>query len=715
MATFIILIQMMFAFSSFLRCGSMLSLVLFVEGLSESKTNDLNSSTWRNLLNICEPNGTVNPRTACTDGHANAAQYVAQEMQKYNMTPLGDNNTFIQEIPGSENDSLCPPGILNVVGMVQGTQPDDEYVVYMATLSGSVNRNPQTEANVTRNKDFSFAYDSGFSVAAGLAIAAETVKEPPLRSVIFLFCGAGHGWNAVGKREEPQKHGSINAFREDTDWFTNVCGAITSNVRDHYKPACDKINLIGFTYWIKRWEDEFDLSKIKLFFYADKLGSSFGSEQNILILIGGEQMRLEPNGPTLFEFFDETANNNNIVLIPIPVDIMDKDIFDNYEDKYFFQPCGGTLCPGGLPIAWFVQPAFQMMGDQIDLLRFMFGKIQNSTEKFPGTVYFAPDNLKNLYKPHVGQTVSTLFSFVLNVANTSNTSFSFSKSDFSEEKGSQIQQLKHYIRSLQSYIQYQAEFNSTVKDFLGSILEVQSSMLEQANENSTDVDVRAIYENIAVVFVSLDYFNPNYPIQEPYRNQYLGDNPTESEIQPTLAPSQILSPLEIVFLIMSIVLFVVALLFRFQISKQKNSDNPTDQDAISALQAYAVSSSNSTISPPSQSSAGEHDRAMAHVLSIFERLSSLREPEETDMAPFPILEESFETFLASWTGQSSMTKSSISSRQSLPCYKDQVGEKQCARLERGLGDSEAMDDDERRSEDSEDESFYSCDSYSENA
>jgi hypothetical protein len=108
----------------------------------------------------------------------------------------------------------------------------------------------------------------------------------------------------VGKRQEGQQEvGAINAFWEH-DWFVNVCKSITLHKADGLKDACEDIYLIGFTYWIKT---SIDLSNVKLIFYADKLGSSFGLHQNILMLVGGEQVSFGDHGQTLDDFLSQTS------------------------------------------------------------------------------------------------------------------------------------------------------------------------------------------------------------------------------------------------------------------------------------------------------------------------------------------------------------------------------------------------------------------------
>ena len=57
---------------------------------------------------------------------SHAADYVAGQMQEIGLTPLGDllengTRSFFQTVEGAVDETLCPAGMMNVVGMVEGT------------------------------------------------------------------------------------------------------------------------------------------------------------------------------------------------------------------------------------------------------------------------------------------------------------------------------------------------------------------------------------------------------------------------------------------------------------------------------------------------------------------------------------------------------------------------------------------------------------------
>ena len=58
--------------------------------------------------------------------------------------------------------------------------------MYSAHLDGSINKNPQTRFS-RGNEHTDNAYDDGFAVAAGLAMAQRMLEDPPATSVIFLI------------------------------------------------------------------------------------------------------------------------------------------------------------------------------------------------------------------------------------------------------------------------------------------------------------------------------------------------------------------------------------------------------------------------------------------------------------------------------------------------------------------------------------------------
>jgi len=192
-----------------------------------------------------DANGNPNPRITCTAGYDHAFNYVQSQMQQIGLTPLGDVNrtTYAQLVPGSVDATWCPPGIKNLVGMVPGTQLPNEYVIYSAHLDGPKNENPQTD--VTRmNDDVSNAYDDGFAVAVGLALAKQLMANPPSRSVLFVFDDGEEGWWNVGQRQEGEEMACSRFV--NTEWYRNTYDLTGGNSR--LRSDCQDY-LIGASYW----------------------------------------------------------------------------------------------------------------------------------------------------------------------------------------------------------------------------------------------------------------------------------------------------------------------------------------------------------------------------------------------------------------------------------------------------------------------------------
>ena len=129
------------------------------------------------------------------------ADYVAAEMERIGLVPLGDmeRTSFFNIVPGSISEQFCPRGMMNVIGMIPGADLtlNEEYVIFSAHFDGPNNENPQTQ--VTRgNQDTTNTFDDALAVAFGLGLAEEMIlQSPPKRNVIFLFDDVEEGWANV--------------------------------------------------------------------------------------------------------------------------------------------------------------------------------------------------------------------------------------------------------------------------------------------------------------------------------------------------------------------------------------------------------------------------------------------------------------------------------------------------------------------------------------
>jgi hypothetical protein len=512
-------------------------------------STDLAKNAYTYLVNVCEPDGIPNPRTLCTDGYRRAVEYVANEMENIGLEPLGDAGSFIQTIPESVNEDLCPPGIQNVIGMVRGSKYPDQYVVVLSTLSGNYNLNPQTY-KTRGNDNFSFVFDSGMPVAASLAMAKEMIeREPPLRSTVFLFAGTGQsdGWQVVGERERGQKYGPYDSFMK-TQWFRKMCDQIVSGSLE-----CENIWMKGLTYWIKH--PTVDLDQINIIFYADRLGSPYGFKENVLLLLGGEQTRYGTGNRTLNHFIDEVwPTNSSVQLLKAPLVAIDGEYFGYYaRSNYFTEPCAhGEIC-NGLNLAWIAQMGFQTMGDKVDNIRNLYSelrKFSNNTllpnDTFASLVFFTNDNLNNTYWPHFEPTVTALYDVVSNTANKEeNIALSFDDSrglTFDEYDFGSLFKSLDIMSALSQNLPSSLDFLfvNEYPDYIRGYAEV---LMDGVYNGTIDLTMdflqktlRDIAQKVAGLFISMDYFNDKYPNSEAYLDQSIGSDLT-TQPEPDISSS----------------------------------------------------------------------------------------------------------------------------------------------------------------------------------
>jgi len=221
-------------------------------------------------------------------------------MKRIGLVPLGDIEriSFFNIVPGSINEEFCPRGMMNVIGMVPGTDPalSDEYVIFSAHIDGPNNQNPQTE-EVRGNQDTNNVFDDALAVAFGLGLAEEMMSQSPLkRNVIFLFDDAEEGW---GNIRTPQQVGvrppttdslvSYWCFLNGKPYFDSVMWDMQGFEGFlGEEGACNTAVAVGFASWLR--EPTVDINDIKLIFNIDPLGITPGVSADALVLavINGE-------------------------------------------------------------------------------------------------------------------------------------------------------------------------------------------------------------------------------------------------------------------------------------------------------------------------------------------------------------------------------------------------------------------------------------------
>jgi len=205
----------------------------------QSTMSELASDTYGHLLELClDADGEPNARVTCTAPYGHAVDYVAAQMSDMGLVPLGDaaQTSYTQTVPNSVDPTWCPPGITNVVGLVEGTEFPNEYVVYTAHLDGPNNENPQTK--LTRgNQGVSNAYDNALAVAVGLGLARQLVQNPPRRSVVLLITDGEEGWFNVGDLPLGEDPFTFVERLQNTTWFNTVIGELGDS------------SFLGMSYW----------------------------------------------------------------------------------------------------------------------------------------------------------------------------------------------------------------------------------------------------------------------------------------------------------------------------------------------------------------------------------------------------------------------------------------------------------------------------------
>lgn len=220
---------------------------------SGGSSDDLNlsplaSSAYKHLLELLlDADGNPNPRVTCTTGYQHATTYVANQLNRLGLTPMGQQSTYYQLIPNSIDEELCPVGMMNILGMVPGTEYPNEYIVYSAHLDGPLNMNPQTEQ--TRGEsNTSNAYDNALAVAVGLAMAEELMQSPPARSVVFFFEDGEEGWSNLGVRKPGESQEELCQRLAQTKWYDRMYKLTGGYQNEKDQEEC-RSSYIGTNYW----------------------------------------------------------------------------------------------------------------------------------------------------------------------------------------------------------------------------------------------------------------------------------------------------------------------------------------------------------------------------------------------------------------------------------------------------------------------------------
>ena len=105
--------------------------------MAEEQDSPITVRAYDHLLElIVDAEGNPNPRLTCSAGYQHAADYAARQMEAIGLVPIGnlERTSYYQTIVGSVHEEYCPPGLSSVVGMVEGTEHPDHFIVSAAHL-----------------------------------------------------------------------------------------------------------------------------------------------------------------------------------------------------------------------------------------------------------------------------------------------------------------------------------------------------------------------------------------------------------------------------------------------------------------------------------------------------------------------------------------------------------------------------------------------------
>eukprot|EP00930_Biecheleria_cincta_P057887 TRINITY_DN43756_c0_g1_i1.p1 TRINITY_DN43756_c0_g1~~TRINITY_DN43756_c0_g1_i1.p1 ORF type:complete len:539 (+),score=70.87 TRINITY_DN43756_c0_g1_i1:73-1689(+) len=298
-------------------------------------------SEYLNMITI-DGSGKPNPRVTCTEGNDFARRVVVRELESLGVKPLGKNG-FTFTVPDTMIPDVCPEGITNVIGYIEGTDPrlKDEYIMWNAHLDGPNNEGPsKREGNLETDN----SYDDAGAVAVGLLMAAEFSKSPPARSIIFFFSDGEEGMLNVGSKTQ-------------SEWDEMPANALPATGRRLCKKGVIECRNypIGFKAWASN--PTVDLEKIKLLVSADPLGSPGIHGSDFVALIGAEAT------PGLLDLVKSVWPSESAAATR-PLFVNREYVKNNYNDAdaltrdYRCSAGSKCLAGGGIPYLWLAQPGF---------------------------------------------------------------------------------------------------------------------------------------------------------------------------------------------------------------------------------------------------------------------------------------------------------------------------------------------------------------------
>lgn len=215
-------------------------------------------------------NGEANPRITCTSGNLLARQRIVWELKRLGVKPFGipARGRFQQALPGTRGQQDCEPGIANVIGLVEGTERPNEYLLLSAHYNGPNNQNRVwTEVG---NEDTDDSYDDAGGAAATLAVAARLMASKPKTSVIIFLSDGEEGWQNVGVQMQGTDPANPQAYNT-SEGVKKLCETVSQMLgRECWAaPGIPNNFAIGMAYFAQN----FPLADIKLALALDPLGA----------------------------------------------------------------------------------------------------------------------------------------------------------------------------------------------------------------------------------------------------------------------------------------------------------------------------------------------------------------------------------------------------------------------------------------------------------
>jgi len=506
--------------------------------------------------------GNPNARIACTEGYHYAANLVADEMEKLGLEKFGDMNgtTYINMVPESVHEELCPHGMKNLIGVLRGSEYPDEYIILNGHLDGPNNYNPETQATIG-NGNTTDAYDNGISVALGLAIAKQHIDNPPKRSILFIFDDGEEGWISVGTPK-------VGVYWRDTCYFSGKCSDEEREYYDRVKQTtcadmfCEENmfdydengvysgNYFGYPMGTNCWvkNPTVDLNKVKAGIFLDSLGTPPGYSP-IMSVLGGNTATYGTDGDTMNDFVKSIWPEDSVYSTFFsskapPPNYGSITSFSDYYDGLCEDNCVES---GGIPGTWLVNLSFQRYhgGEDFKVTGQMPNFFMMLTEdypdlkkqlngKYPSPMYYSEDNMASMDFALLDDLCQTIEELLLGFANSDTTGeLKYTREPINDPILQSVENTQVYSQMVYDGLSAAPDsFSSVMAPIAEDVVSRLNALVELDYADMTPEDYVELEKlsTYGVAFAqSLDFFNENYESKVRFADEYqYFDTPNEA-------------------------------------------------------------------------------------------------------------------------------------------------------------------------------------------